>query len=129
MALIWKLFTFGGAGYAPEEDTPTRPSLLTILVDIAKDLIGNTRAPQWDQHAVSGSSLVLPSAGWVAAVQSTAGPFGPMKLIATGTPQADEVLVAYDSVGVATLTFNTALPPTQIMVQRLPYTALLTSIE
>ena len=97
----------GGAGQ------PTLASILRLLAIQTPETVTGI--------AVTTNAATLSDAGQVLNVQSTTGSTtGPMTPIVTGAPTTGQVLVEYDTDGVATLTFAAADAVTEAAVQKLP---------
>jgi hypothetical protein len=90
------------------------------LASLLRASLGAT--PQWTTGVtVTTHVATLSVAGWVTAVEGTTGTStGPKQQIQSGSPAAGQVDVAYDSAGIATLTFNATDAITVAAVQVVP---------
>jgi len=121
MAAIPVTFGSGGANLAPKGGAGN-PTLATALRDIADDLAAGSAAvvPAWSAPiAVVADVAVLPTAGFIVAVDAVVGGTPGPKQAVFGAPAAGQVQVAYSAGGVPTLTFAAADVITSTRVQQL----------
>ncbi len=87
---------------------------------------GASTVPVWTTGVtVTTHVAVLATAGWVVAVNATAGAVaGPKQIIHTGTVADNQVKVEYSGAGIPTLTFDTSDAVTATAVLVLPMTVV-----
>lgn len=123
MVAITTEFGSGGSNLSPNLSVG-EPDLATALREIADDIaaVGMALAPLWTTGiTVTSHEAVLATAGYVVAVEATAGSTtGPVSQVQDGSPATTEVNVVYAVSGVATLTFATGDAVTACAVVILP---------
>ena len=116
MTTIPENFGQGGVGLQPTHGTPSLASVLRGLADDA-----NGASVVLTGLVVSGDAVTLPGPGRVLAVEATtAGSAGVKARKLVAPPGAGEYTVAYDSDGVATVTFAAADTVTAAAVEVTP---------